>query len=241
MDTAAAKAKLVDVLRALAIEKKATLDRLKAFHSELDSPHFLWHHLLQSFSTMGRAAGWEGLINTPANYRRVTYEVLEALTTEQRAAQSLEVCRAAKVRMPPTKAAYIVGCFDRVSALGGPEAAKAELLAQPGRAGKIRFLKTFPGIGDKYARNIMMDVYHEEFRDSVALDIRIKAISDGLGLSFASYPAHENFYLDVARAAGLNGWELDRLLFNFRTEVEARLGIGGWTGEWAGRSPCRSR
>jgi len=31
----------------------------------------------------------------------------------------------------------------------------------------------------------------------------------------------------VARQAGLNGWELDRLLFNFRPEVESRLGIRG--------------
>jgi len=26
-------------------------------------------------------------------------------------------------------------------------------------------------------------------------------------------------------AAGLNGWELDRLLFNFRPDVESRLGV----------------
>ena len=55
-----------------------------------------------------------------------------------------------------------------------------------------------------------MDVYHEDFRDSIALDLRIKAISEALGLSFSSYTEHERFYLDVAREAGLNGWELDR-------------------------------
>jgi hypothetical protein len=71
----------------------------------------------------------------------------------------------------------------------------------------------------------MMDVYHEEFRDSIALDVRIKAISEALGLSFATYVEHESFYLAVARQAGLNGWELDRLLFNFRREVEAKLGV----------------
>ena len=70
-----------------------------------------------------------------------------------------------------------------------------------------------------------MDVYHEDFRDSIALDIRIKAISEALGLSFPSYTEHEQFYLDVAWEAGLNGWELDRLLFNFRPEVEVRLDV----------------
>ena len=73
---------------------------------------------------------------------------------------------------------------------------------------------------------MMMDVYHEDFRSSVALDSRIMGISDGLGLSFASYEEHEAFYLEVARLAGLNGWELDRLLFNFLSEVRSRLGIG---------------
>ena len=41
------------------------------------------------------------------------------------------------------------------------------------------------------------------------------------------YEAHEAFYLDVARLAALNGWELDRLLFNFLPVVKSRLGIGG--------------
>ena len=50
-----------------------------------------------------------------------------------------------------------------------------------------------------------------------------ESISELLGLSFASYSAHEAFYLDVARQAGLNGWELDRLLYNFLDEVKSRL------------------
>lgn len=109
--------------------------------------------------------------------------------------------------------------------LGGPETAKDKLFSQLGREAKIRFLQNFPGIGPKYARNIMMDVYHEDFRDSISLDVRIKAISDALGLKFSSYAEHESFYLEVARDAGVNGWELDRLLFNFSEEVKSRLGI----------------
>jgi hypothetical protein len=71
----------------------------------------------------------------------------------------------------------------------------------------------------------MMDVYHKEFRDNIALDVRIKSISKDLGLSFSDsdYMEHEKFYLDVAHSAGLNGWELDRLLFNFGDEVKRRL------------------
>ena len=56
-----------------------------------------------------------------------------------------------------------------------------------------------------------MDLYHEEFRDSIAVDGRISAISAVLGLRFRSYAEEEAFYIEVAKEAGLNGWELDRL------------------------------
>jgi len=223
MNELAQCARLVAVVRTIAIEQRAELEELKASQSELARPDFIWHFLLQSFATMGRASGWSGLIGNKANYTRITYDALSALNSATRTTQTRAVCRLAGIRMPDKKAEYILGCFDRVTALGGIESAKATLLAQPGRAAKIAFLETFPGIGPKYARNIMMDVYHEDFRDSIALDVRIKAITEALGLSFTTYDEHEQFYLRVAQQAGLNGWELDRLLFNFRPTVEARL------------------
>jgi hypothetical protein len=207
--------------------KRTELERLKQKHSGLTRPDFIWHYLLQSFSTMGRASGWHGLIGNKENYQRITFNVLASLNPKDRRTQVRQVCLVAKVRMPDRKADFILRCFDYVRQLGGPESAKAKLLAQPGREAKIRFLQTFPGIGPKYARNIMMDVYHEDFRDSIAIDVRINAISKALGLEFSSYAEHESFYITVARDAGINGWELDRLLFNFREEVESRLGVKG--------------
>jgi hypothetical protein len=226
---ASARKKLVAVVRSIASEQRSTLEHLKEEASGLARRDFLWHYLLQSFATMGRAAGWHGLIGDEANYRRVTFESLERQAPNARRRSVVAVCRKSGIRMPSRKAEFILGCFELVRSLGGPEAAKSALLAQPGREAKIRFLQTFPGIGPKYARNIMMDVYHEDFRDSIALDVRIKSISTALGLSFPTYAAHETFYLDVARDAGLNGWELDRLLFNFRPLVETRLGVGKTT------------
>ena len=69
----------------------------------------------------------------------------------------------------------------------------------------------------------MMDVYHEDFRNSIAIDVRIASISAALGLAFRNYAEHEKFYLEVAKDAGINGWELDRLLFNFKDEFMAKL------------------
>jgi thermostable 8-oxoguanine DNA glycosylase len=214
---------LVPVVKELAKEKRAELERLKQEYSGLSRPDFIWHYLLQSFSTMGRAAGWAGLIGNKNNYNRVTYNTLAALSPAEQETQIRQVCQEAKIRMPDKKADYILGCFDYVKKLGGLEVTKTKLLTQPGREAKIRFLQNFPGIGPKYARNIMMDVYHEDFRDSIAIDVRIKAISEKLGLSFLSYTEHESFFLGVARDAGINGWELDRLLFNFNSEVESMI------------------
>jgi len=226
MNKADAQGRLVKVVKRLAKEKKAELEKLKENHAEIARPDFLWHYLLQSFATWGRSSGWQGLIGNPANYKRVTYTALEALSEADRFRVACEVCRAAKVRWPDRKAKYILGCFERIHSMGGPDAAKEQLLAQPGREAKLRWLKEMPGIGDKYARNIMMDVYHEDFRDSIAVDARIKSVSEALGLSFASYSDHEAFYLGVAREAGLNGWELDRLLYNFLDDMQSQLQHG---------------
>ena len=209
---------LIAIAQRLSKRERPTLDKLKAEATQLERADFLWHYLLQSFATMGRASGWHGLIGNKSNYDRLRFGALAKLTPAARSAQVEATCRAAKIRMPGIKAGYILKCFDQVQNLGGVEAAKMKLLAQPGREGKIAFLKSFSGIGDKYSRNIMMDVYHPDFRDSIAVDARIKTLSAKLGLSFPSYAAHEAFYLEVAAEAGLNGWELDRLIFNFQSE-----------------------
>ena len=209
---------MTNIARDLAAEKKEQLDLMKSEHDQLAWPDFLWHYLLQSFATMGRAAGWHGLIGNKDNYDKVRYEVLAELSPEARALQVEETCRAAKIRMPGNKARYVLGCFERIQQLGGPKLAKRQLLVQPGRDAKIRFLRTFPGIGPKYARNIMMDVYHEDFRDSIAIDARIQSVSSSWRLTFSSFEEQENFYLAVAADAGLNGWELDRLMFNYTNQ-----------------------
>jgi hypothetical protein len=207
--------RLAKVARTLAHEKREELDLMKSWHDQLARPDFLWHYLLQSFATMGGIAGAVGLIDNKRNYSMVGYNLLAKLWPDARAMQVEQTCRVAGVRWPATKARYILGCFDRIEELGGPRVAKRLLLEQKGRDAKIRFLKTFPGIGDKYARNIMMDVYHEDFHSSIAIDSRILDVSAAWGLSFRSYEEHEDFYLAVARNAKLNGWEPDRLMFNF--------------------------
>lgn len=137
MNPAEAKQKLVAIIKPLAVQEQGTLDRLKLEQSGLERPDFLWHYLLQSYSTMGRAAGWHGLIENNLNYNRVTFESLSKLPPVERESQVLDVCRAAKIRMPARKAEFIIRSFTYVQELGGPTAAKATLLTLPGRGAKI--------------------------------------------------------------------------------------------------------
>jgi hypothetical protein len=65
----------------------------------------------------------------------------------------------------------------------------------------------------------MMDVYHPEFRNCIAVDARIKGVSKALGLKFSTFEQEERFYIDSAKAARLQPWELDRVMYNFTKDV----------------------
>lgn len=209
---------LVNSLKRVTSEMQKTLKDLERWgKAEQKRPDFVWHILLQSFATWGGARGAEGLINTPDNYGRVTFDRLSALSKSKRDEALRRTFRKAGIRWPEAKAVLMARNYGLVKDMGGLEEARKEALASRGRDAKIRFMKRFHGIGDKYARNIWMDVYHRDFHDAIAVDERIKKITKALGYSFkrTEYDEHERFYQDIAEEAGLQGWELDRLLFNF--------------------------
>jgi hypothetical protein len=212
--------RLAAVLKNLAQEQADRLSTLRQRgEAYLLRPDAVWHLLLTAFSTLGGSSGWDGLIGNQDNYRKVTYEAIKAMPARAREAEIEAVMRAAKVRYPPKKAKWLSKNFTIVEKMGGLERAKELLLAAPGRDAKIAFLKQFEGVGDKYGRDIMMDTYHPEFRDSVALDVRVRSVTDALGLAFDRYEAEEAFFVDVARRAGLQAWDVDRLLYSFRDVV----------------------
>jgi hypothetical protein len=186
-------------------------------------PDFLWYFLLTSFSTMGNSRGYVGLKSDPDNLRRLSFDVLIAHGPEARQEVIESVFRKAKIRMPAQKARWLVKNLLVIQSMGGLTNANAAAFSQPGRDGKIGFLKQFAGIGDKYARNIWMDVYDPDFHNSIAIDQRIKNVSVALGVSFASYEDHERFYQSLAADAGLEPWELDRVLYWNIDEVLATI------------------
>ncbi len=227
MDSESKRQRLLGALRHLTPDMKETLRKRKEEGLEQrDRPDFIWHSLLQSFATMGNARGWDGLVGNEANYNLLTFEALSGLDSVERLERLDKVLRASKVRMPGKKSAWLGLNHEMIVEMGGPEEARRQALAQNGRDGKVAFMLRFHGIGDKYARNIWMDVYHPDFRDAIAVDERIKRITEALGYSFKNYAEHERFYQQIAREAGLEGWEVDRLLYNHQGEFLAIIGAG---------------
>jgi hypothetical protein len=214
---------LVGVVHEVADRHRLRLEQLKERAADLERPDFLWHHLLQSFSTMGSSRGWAGLIGTPERYDRVRFDVVAPLAGPDRVRHLEGVLREAKVRMPHQKAVWLDKNCQRILERGGLEACRRELLATLGRKGKIAYLRGFYGIGPKYARNIMMDVFHPDFREAIAVDARIEQVLQALGVRLTRYEEKEAFWVDVARRASLPPWELDRCLYEFTKEVLAGL------------------
>ena len=221
--------RLLETLKQITPEMREKLDALKEEQKDLEKPDFIWHFLLQSFATMGNVRGWKGLIGDHSNYVRVSFGTLSKLRHDERVTVIEGVLRDAKVRMPRQKAEWLSKNCDLIIEMGGLEQVKSMALAYKGTEAKISFMKRFYGIGDKYARNIWMDVYHLDFHNSIAVDERIKRITGVLGYTFRNYDEHERFYLDVAQEAGLQGWELDRRLYNYRdwflSVLDARVAI----------------
>ena len=214
----------MDSLRQITPEMRDSLAAMKQEgERELERPDFVWHILLQSFATWGGTRGWAGFIENQDNYGRVTFDALSKLDPDDRPIVLLEVFQAAKIRYAKTKANLMVLNYDLIAKMGGPLEAKRQALAQEGKEGKIAFMRRFHGIGDKYARNIWMDVYHPDFYDTLAVDLRIRRITKALGYSFKTYEEEERYYQDIADEAGLQGWELDRLLYNYTDHFLAAI------------------
>lgn len=178
-------------------------------------PDLLWYLLLQTAATQGNSRGWDGLCGDPDTFQSVAYPVLARLIPRAREEQLLNALRRAVVRMPARKTRWLVHNFTRVHQMGGVEKATQHMLSLSTRDDKLRFMKSFDGIGEKYGRNNWMVIYDPDFRDTVAVDERLKKVAKAIDFRINSYQHAEEFYIAIAREAGLEPWELDRLLYNF--------------------------
>jgi len=112
------------------------------------------------------------------------------------------------------KAQHLSANYELVNQLGGPVDATIEMLKQEGRQSKMQWLLQFHGVGAKYSRNIWMDICDPDFCNSIALDARVKTFAEKLGFDRNSNTLEADL-LEFAKSCKLNGWEFDRLVFNF--------------------------
>jgi hypothetical protein len=178
----------------------------------------LWFELILSMSTWQGSSGSD-LATEKEYYSEVTYNKLLQMPEKERVQHLKQVLFDAGVNMHEKKSRYISSHVNRIESMGGLDAAQQEFESKDGKNAKMNFLKQFKGIGDKYSRNIGMDLFHPDFRDTVALDTRIRNVTDELGIGFDSYEQEEEFYIAVADRIGVTPWELDRILYRYTDEV----------------------
>ena len=216
---------LVDAVKTVLEETEAPerLEELKTTaRQRRERSDMLWFELILSMATWGSSSGSD-LATNEEHYSQVKYTHLLLMDEDKRIDHLEDVLLAAGVRYQNKKSRYISSHVDRIEEKGGLEIAQEEFESQDGKDAKMDFLREFKGIGDKYARNIGMDIFHPDFRDTIALDDRINGISEELGVEFDSYEEHEQFYVDVAKRLGITAWELDRLLYRYTDDVTAHI------------------
>lgn len=227
--TAAPEARLVAAVEAV-LETTDAHQRLAELKEEAQARREhddqLWHLIILSFATWGNSRG-HVLATEESNYKRVSWERVQEFDAAAEG-RSLEahfesVLRDCNVRYPSRKAGYLVKNVDLIEGFGGPAAAMTAAEEKDGWEAKVNFLKQFTGLGDKYARNVWMDIHHPDVRDVIALDTRIQNISEVLGLEDRTYESEEEFYTGVAADVGLSPWELDRVLYRYTDDIEAKL------------------
>jgi thermostable 8-oxoguanine DNA glycosylase len=184
---------------------------------------FLWREILVSLGTWGGSRGAKNLDIDALGYERLS----KLDRVRQRHLVSWKL-KSAGVRYATKKTGYLLHNYDSIRRMGGPATAKQAVLDAAGQEGKMGALREYKGIGEKYAHNIMMDAYHPEFHDSIAVDQRIKNISKKLGLSVRTYAEYVAFYQEAASKVGIQPWEMDRLLYKFNKVILACLEEGSY-------------
>jgi hypothetical protein len=226
MNAISSRDNLIEALRNTPRSMREKLDSLKPIGQDLSNrADLVWHMLLQSMSGMGNNRGYARLILNEANYRKVAWETVKVLPKSKRLAHMKSGLAAATVRMPEQKARWLIDNFEKIEHMGGIEGALERMRSLKGRAEKTAFFRQFTGIGDKYGRNIWMDLCDPDFRDAIAIDVRLKKMYALLDIATGDYARAEQMMLDIAQNAGVTGWELDRLLFHFSDHFLAAVGV----------------
>lgn len=203
-------------------EHNQMLDSLEAeasvYKSERD---WIWHALIRSFATWGRAVGYQNLVDNrdldtlqyyyikdSVENNNFTYDVIVGAVEQ--------VFTEANIRYSSKKAGYLAHNFCMFKNHQHVIDLSHQLWELNDAKEFIKMVIQFKGIGKKYARNIAMDLKHPAFINTIAIDSRIEKVLSALEYNGSNtYENKEAVLLDIAENASITGWQFDRLIFNF--------------------------
>lgn len=194
-------------LEALEQERKGCIE----FGAQPDWP---WVGFVQSFATLG---GSNNLNRIQARKSDFEWNNVCALSDDDRKRLFLEL---PNPRFRDRVASFVEQVFHRFRVAGGPAAIRREYEAAGDR---VAYLRTFPGIGEKYARNIPMDICDPVVTKRFALDHRLKRLLFQHLQRHFNYQEGEDFLNEVARLLGTDSSSLDRVLYAQEKEIEEAL------------------
>lgn len=195
-----------------------------------DRNDIIWFEIIMSLATQGGSHGSQLVLNDDGQidehkYGSVAFRTLEQIDPDHRYAY-LEARLHGTVRFQSMKAKAIEDNFNLLKEkYDNPLGAKMAFINEDGPEAKIKLLKQFSRIGKKYARNIPMDLYLDDFHDFIAIDSRIKGILKEVGypVDNREYIQTEEFLRTVSSELEMEVWELDRILYNFEDNIQASI------------------
>ena len=213
------RADLISILRTRWQARRAELETQYVNDQQLaHHPDWPWSGFVVSFATNGGSKRFEQRI--APRIAAFAWERVVRMTLEERKAAAIDL---ANPRRRHIVVSAFEACFQRFFVAGGPPTIRREYLTFNSADGRIRYFKSFQGIGNKYARNMAMDVCDPLVSDSFALDSRLRNIARVVLQPMPGYQATEAWLRDVAAEVGIRPWYLDRLMYRDYDFILAEL------------------
>lgn len=185
------------------------------------TPYWLWDQFLVSMCTMGGSANWP--IKEKQFKHCLHWLQLSRLSVLQRKKIFQEL---PNPRWQKRASLFLEKTFQKIQKMGGPKKVANAYDLEKTPRDKISFLKKFPGIGDKYSRNIAMSIADPSFVKHIALDHRINELAKLIvGYPFQdSYRVKEQYLLGVLNRSKVpDAWYFDRLLYWHYEDIKMTL------------------
>lgn len=223
------RARFIEILREFLEKDRDRLEKKFEEGARLrEREGWAWDVFVQSFATNGGVKRWDAFV-AEGGAERVRWDALFADAPGDVAAAASRLQALSVTFLAPRWAARtgpaLIAAFHRFHKEGGPDAVARTWMGHNETGAMLRWLKSFRMIGDKYARNMAMDVSHPLVLDHIALDHRIHALCDLVegAPPRTPYRLREGWLREIAAELGINGWLLDRLLFSRYKEIRAAI------------------